>query len=180
MKKDKTIQTKAESITVRVSPKLKFGLELLSRKQHRTLSSVVEWALEKAMQDKIEGLWANKKYSEEKVYILDEVWDIDEPDRLVNLAFEFPNLLTYEEEVLWKLIRENGFVWMGHYVASQWTWSTDSKSYLLMPELRENWEKFKKVAAGEAKPNTLPQWSKIDPKTTYCSTDLLRDDEIPF
>lgn len=107
-------QTKVETLTIRVSPKMKFGLELLSRKQHRTLTSVAEWALDKALNDKSEGLWRIVKsdYGEDSYYsILEEVWDPHEPDRMVKLAVCYPHLLTYEEELLWKLIKESPLLW---------------------------------------------------------------------
>jgi len=43
----KTYAANAEVLTVRLSPKMKFGLELLSRKQHRSLSAIVQHLLEK-------------------------------------------------------------------------------------------------------------------------------------
>ncbi|MBY0404184.1 MAG: hypothetical protein K2X66_09815, partial [Cyanobacteria bacterium] len=58
-KASKGSQTKAEALTLRVNPKIKYGLELLARKQHRTLSSVMEWAIDKALKDKKDGLCIN-------------------------------------------------------------------------------------------------------------------------
>lgn len=164
MKTSKNTQNKAESITVRINPKLKYGLELLSRKQHRTISSVVEWAIERAIQDSQEGLWSRNV--EEN--ILDHVWDIDESDRLANLAISSPTLLSYEEEVLWKLIKENGAVWKGHFNADgEYTWSV-SREALNREILRKHWETFKEVAEGTKQHYYLPSWKKnlnedIDP-----------------
>ena len=42
MKKSKE---RTAGLTIRMSPKTKFSLELLARKQKRTLTDVVEWAL---------------------------------------------------------------------------------------------------------------------------------------
>lgn len=94
---------KVETLTIRVSPKIKYGLELLARKQHRTLSSVADWALSKALKEPGEGLEDG---------LLEEVWDPLEPDRLVKLALKCPELLTYEEQLLWKVIKDNSYFWL--------------------------------------------------------------------
>lgn len=86
MKKDKT-----EIVTVRLNPELRFGLELLSRQQHRTLSGVVEWALDQIL-------------SRREGFNLDKVWDVDEADRLKKLAEYYPHLLNFDEQ---KKVKEN-------------------------------------------------------------------------
>ncbi|MBK9656910.1 MAG: ribbon-helix-helix protein, CopG family [Rhodanobacteraceae bacterium] len=40
-------------LTIRLSSKLKFGLELLARAQHRSLSQAVEWALQAGLARKV-------------------------------------------------------------------------------------------------------------------------------
>jgi hypothetical protein len=44
-----------------------------------------------------------------------EVWNVDEADRFAKLAFKFPELLDHNQECLWKLISENGYLWRGMY-----------------------------------------------------------------
>jgi hypothetical protein len=80
---------KTESLTVRLSPRVKFGLELLARKQHRTLAGVVEWAIDMGMSDPDNG-----------IPDLDELWSPLAGERLKNLKDAHPNLLSYEEELL--------------------------------------------------------------------------------
>lgn len=92
--------TKTESINVRLDPKLRYGLELLMRKQRRSITSVVEWALEKAIRDPKDGLY------EDNESLLQKLWDVDSKDRLLLLAKYKPGLLTFEEEKYLKKEKE--------------------------------------------------------------------------
>ncbi len=42
--------SRSEVVTVRLDPKLRFAADLAARKQRRTLSSFIEWAVEKTVQ----------------------------------------------------------------------------------------------------------------------------------
>jgi len=102
---------KSDVITVRLSPKLKYGLEILSRKQHRPLSSVVTWAIEQAINDPENGLYKNMSKGlkvAEPMQMLEVLWDVDAADRLVKLATHCPELMTYEQEKLIKAFKEGG------------------------------------------------------------------------
>lgn len=88
---------KGESINIRVTPKIKFGLELLARKQHRSLTSVIEWMVDNSLQDELFDRGRGES-------MIEVVWDPDPIHRLANLGSTYPSLLTYEEEVLWKAI----------------------------------------------------------------------------
>ena len=107
---------KSDVITVRLSPKLKYGLELLSRKQHRPLSSVVTWAIEQIMTNHEAGLYKTTKSIKSgkgmdvstEEYMFEMLWDIEPADRLVKLATHWPELMTYEEEKLIKYFKEAG------------------------------------------------------------------------
>jgi len=96
-----TVATKAVNVSTSVSPKMRYGLELLSRKQHRNISEIVLCAIKSLMVDPIEGL-----VDEQGVSILDNVWELDELDRLVKLADFYPHLLSYEEECVVKSLRK--------------------------------------------------------------------------
>lgn len=79
--------TKSETFTIRLTPKLMYGLELLARKQHRTLNGVVQWAIERVLQYKKEGI----DYQ--------NLWSADQAERIKILQKHAPHLLTYEEEL---------------------------------------------------------------------------------
>ena len=76
---------KSNSLTVRLEPKLRYGLELLARKQRRNLSGVVEWALLCQINSKDDGI------------DLEKLWDVDEVGRINCLSKYAPELLTFEE-----------------------------------------------------------------------------------
>lgn len=80
-------QTKSESVTARLNPKLKFGLELLARQQRRSVSAVLETLLEKTL-------------AEAKTEMdVDQLWHPSEGMRALKLLHSpvGKGLLTYEE-----------------------------------------------------------------------------------
>lgn len=174
--------SRSETVTVRLDPKLRYLAELAARRQRRTLSSYIEWAIENNLQHI--GLTAN-----EDVSLADEaegLWDVDEADRFARLALRHPELLTHEEQVLWKLVRENGALWLGHYAGAHrdWTWSIREQS-LIFPRLREYWPVFLSVAETGTGHDQLPKWNKSKGKENGKPTaeptgfeDM--DDDIPF
>lgn len=76
---------KTNSLTIRIEPRARYGLELLARKQRRTLSSVIEWA--------ILGGISNDGID------LQSLWDVDEAERLKKLVERHPELINYDEQV---------------------------------------------------------------------------------
>lgn len=71
-----------------------------------------------------------------------------------------PSLLTHEEQLIWRVVRENGYVWRGHYnKGGEWSWHVGDQS-LIRERLREHWETFKAVASGEEPEDRLPHWQK--------------------
>ncbi len=140
--------SRSETVTVRLDAELRYLVELAKRKQRRTVSSYIEWATEESLskipmtEDPFEG----------PVMLSDHrtrLWDTDEADRFVKLAMNFPSLLTYQEQILWKLIRENGYVW-----------PQGKKGSLDLKKVREKWEDFQKVARGDANKSILPNIDK--------------------
>lgn len=159
---------RSETVTVRLDPKLRYLAELAARKQRRTVSSFVEWAVEEAL-DRVylrEETGDSRDDFQRAISIgtmADGLWDVDEADRLAKLAMQFSELLTHDEQVLWKLIRENGTLWKGRYEPKNdgaWTWQI-TPSALCYDRLRQHWETFKAVAEGKADRNALPSWPKF-------------------
>lgn len=101
------------------------------------------------------------------------------------MAVRYPDLLTHEEQVLWKLIKENGALWYGSWKGadSTWQWKLEAGS-LRFDKLREHWETFKKVASGESQKSDLPTWVKTQPageKKAQAKSGFDNfDDDIPF
>jgi len=99
--------SRTETVTVRLDPKLRYLAGLAARRQRRTLSSFIEWAIEDSLEkvNIFDDRRGTRKSVADEAFTL---WNIEEADRFVKLAFEYPDLLTYEEQFLWKLIKENG------------------------------------------------------------------------
>ena len=84
--------------------------------------------------------------------------DVDEPDRFAKLALKYPELLTHDEQIKWKLIRENGFLWRGRMNRDVWEWRVEEEN-LVLERLREHWGKFCAVADGDEDSSILPKWT---------------------
>lgn len=83
-----------EVVTLRVEPKRKFQIELVARSQHRNINSCVEWAIDYAFRNAPDIPDVNK------------VWSPDETERLLNLAENYPDLLTPQQDLIWAFIRK--------------------------------------------------------------------------
>ena len=102
-----------------------------------------------------------------------KLWDVDEADRFAMLAISYPEMLTHDEQVVWKLVRENAFIWKGINIDDKWSWIVKTEN-ISLERLREHWSKFIAVARGEADKSLLPQGLKIEAEEPQF------DDEIPF
>jgi len=106
---------KGETITIRVPPKTKFALELAARRKHSSISSVVLNLIEPFLRGQESGLMVFKdsatNMGQERVFVHELAWDPYEPDRLVKLALADESLLTYDEELRWKVIKDNPEYW---------------------------------------------------------------------
>lgn len=169
--------SKTVTVSVRLDPKLKYLAEIAAREQRRALSSYIEWAVAQSL-EKCELAHFSDDNSRTLADEADYLWDIDDPDRVVKLALRYPHLLTHEEQVLWKLIRENGHLWRGRFDKTEWKWHVSEDS-IVWERLREHWSKFVEVAEGKAKPDVLPTWRKTKPLSEKGGFDDM-DDDIPF
>ena len=175
--------SRSETVTVRLDPKLRYLAELAARRQRRTVSSYVEWAIEDSLKHISLDLSGSGVLADEA----EALWDVDEADRFARLALRHPDLLTHDEQVLWKLVRENGLLWRGHYsgIHQEWTWTVDEDG-LLFERLRQHWATFCNVADGSASSKELPTWTKTKPRVagqpaTGAKTGFDdMDDDIPF
>jgi len=136
---------RTETIGFRLEPKLRFAAELAARKQRRSLSSFIEWAVDEAM----ENVFLDSESQVTVRQALKEVWDPDEADRFVRLAAKYPELLNHEEERLWKCIRSYQHVWM---LRKQYDKGLDVEKNpreISLAVLQEHFEDFKLMAYGE-------------------------------
>ncbi|WP_454903344.1 hypothetical protein [Variovorax gossypii] len=108
-KKTASRLTRSETVTVRLDPQLRYLAELAARKQRRSLSSYIEWAVEISLKDVRlhEGTGYN---GDESITVAEEaakLWDVDESERFIKLAISYPALLTQEEQERWKLLNDS-------------------------------------------------------------------------
>lgn len=176
---------RSETVTMRLDPKLRYLTELAARKQRRTVSSFIEWAIEHSLKDII--LYEDYNYPGDpnKITLSQEaqtLWDTDESDRIAKLALTYPELLTYDEQIVWKVIKECGYLWKGKFdKQGYWTWELKPES-LIFSRLRESWDIFKQVANGEADKSELPSWDEYKTQTLG-TKDIVPppdDDDLPF
>jgi hypothetical protein len=163
---------RTEIVGVRLDPRLRYLSEIAARAQHRTLSSFIEFALDRALEEVTLQDWRGNPLS-----ISDEagnLWDVDEVDRWAYLAIHYPYLLTIEEQAVWRLVKRNGFLWRGNYRSGDFSWSVEWKN-LILTRLRDTWDKFCAVARGEADESTLPTWDRAGK-----DSPVPNDDDIPF
>ena len=170
-------QSKTKVVGVRLDPRLRYLTELGARKQRRSISSFIEWAIEESL-----GRVTLEDGLNQSPTVADEasaLWDVDDADRFAKLALRYPDLLTHEEQVLWKLVRENGYVWRGSYKTGVWHWTVE-ESGLIFDRLRKSWSIFNAVAKGAEDFSKLPTWAKEGRDVKGEHPEPGFDDDIPF
>lgn len=103
-RKPKTGTLRTEVFAMRLDPKLKYLAEIAARKQRRSLANFIEWAIEQSL-DSVNISRLGNKVSN----VADEaekLWALDEPERLVKLASSYPDLLTYDEQLIYRVLKE--------------------------------------------------------------------------
>ncbi len=142
--------TRSETLAIRLDPRTRYMLELAGRIQHRTLSSVVEWMINNSLKD----ILISDNLSLANVQA--DLWDIDEPDRLVKLALQYPYLLNFEEQKIWKVIIENAYFWKGRSEDGEWMGVFKMKD-LHFDRIRKYWTTIQDMAKGEELSGILPK-----------------------
>ncbi len=165
---------RTKTVGVRLDPKLKYAAELAARTQRRSLSSFIEWAVQEAV-DRVPVVGGGQAPST-AWEAMPLVWDVSPSTRLVKLAIIFSGLLTYDEQVVWHLIREHPALWHGkgdmagsmaelQAAFEQARGELDKKpleDFFRFDLLEEHFETFEKVARGELDKKAL---EKIKPST---------------
>lgn len=142
---------RSETVTVRFDPRLRYLVELGSRKQRRTVSSFVEVA--------VEAYLSQVDLTEETTVASEAValWEPEECERFARLAKKHPELLDHEEQLTWSFIRGHPLFWAD----THWTgdglveWSKKNENLVLW-KVRRYWPKIKAIVRGEAADDTVP------------------------
>ena len=99
--------TTSVNMTLRLDPRSKYLIDLLARQQKRTITGVIEWAVERAG---TEAIFDNERGTN-FLEVIDSLWSTDESVRLANLALTRPDLLDYDELRIWETIRMSPGFW---------------------------------------------------------------------
>jgi len=93
---------KSETIQLRLNPLSKWALELAAGRERRSLSSFIEWATEKLIRE-LHG--AFKQGRDISVWeVAEKCWHPDPIWRLVRLASDYPELLTFNDRAQWQAV----------------------------------------------------------------------------
>lgn len=151
--------TRTQTVTVRFDPKLRYLAELAARKQRRTVSSFIEWAVEEALKQVVINEFDNMPLSEQA----ETLWDVDEAERFARLAISHPELLLHDEQVLWKVIVDSNLLSLspfGYKIIPSEKFTMDVLRECLFPEIRKNWKLFNDIARGIRPRSDLPIWDE--------------------
>lgn len=85
---------KTDALTLRLDPRAKFLIELLSRDGHQTITGVIESAVSRLGNDRKVKLPGGDI---SLTAAIERIWSPVESERVVNLALFTPSLLTHEE-----------------------------------------------------------------------------------
>lgn len=110
-------QSATVSVSLRIDPRIKYGIDLAARIQKRTVTGFVEWAVKKALED-VQMPTSVFRESESPdaptdlaSHLDDLLWSSNEGVRLVLLASRYPSLLSYEETQIWESIKLSPPFW---------------------------------------------------------------------
>ncbi len=99
---------RTEIVTARLNPKIKYGLDLLARLHRRSIAQTVEWAIWLVIAGKNQPV-ANSLADID--VLLQALWSPSPSERLQRLAEQRPDLMTYEDELLWRAICRQPAYW---------------------------------------------------------------------
>jgi hypothetical protein len=148
-KEESSDLTRSKVVGVRLDPKLRYLAEIAARKQRRTLSSFIEWAIEDSL-SRVE-LYHGSGYNGDHSIMLEEeirrLWDVDDAERFARLAILYPELLTVEEQERWKLLSDS-FLFApakSRNRDSGYSWNWPILEDRVFPMLRKHWAGFIKA-----------------------------------
>jgi len=104
---------KLSALSLRLTPRTRFGLTLLARVNRRSMADVVEAALENLFYGEGPGTLERRVSGSKgkRVPVVDETWDERPWVRLGKLAILAPELLTDLELALWERISNSAKYW---------------------------------------------------------------------
>lgn len=180
---------RSETVTVRLDPKLRYLAELAARKQRRTVSSFIEWAVEQSFSGVI--LYQGTGYNgDQSITVENEaalLWDIDDAERFVRLAISYPDLLTHDEQIRWKALTDSGILAPARTRSNknkQVSWQWPILEDYVFPALRREWESLNRyIDDGQVQEWIAATQKAMKAGTVYHAkppTMVDDDSDIPF
>lgn len=100
-------RNKSEVITIRMNPKLKFGLELVARLHNRSVAQTVEMAIPRVLEDPFDVIQNSRDVRYDR-FIVNRLRTPTRGERLLKMVLADPELQSFEEEILWNKLTRAG------------------------------------------------------------------------
>lgn len=138
---------KSEVVTVRVTPRIRYGLELMARLHQESIPEVITRAISEAFTSEDGGLFVYVDDDKSQPRnLLDRVWADRPSDRLVNLALRYPAVMSRTEKTMWSVVRGTPKYWRSERARRA---ALPEESALLRDAIAEDW-----TAIGQAAGNS--------------------------
>ena len=98
-------------LAVRVTPRVRFALELLANRERCSMSEVVLRTIESRIAEPGTGLTLVPAGESDAVSVPDRVWSPLEHERIVRLGLYFPEFMNDRQRYLWSRVRESRMYW---------------------------------------------------------------------
>jgi hypothetical protein len=181
-------RAKSETLSLRMDPKTRFMLELLSRMRGQSITVVVERAIKEAAENEVVSCDTDEHGNEESKRNWRDFWDAEEGVRTLKLLADPKYPSSFEEDEIRAFTKTH---WDFFYASEKAAIVREGYTSILWPKIQEYlkiWREKRSAdywAAGNAMKADLglanvqaPEWPRKTKATKGFSRDL--DDEIPF
>lgn len=180
--------TRTDAMTMRVEPETRYFAEIGARAYRTTVSGFIDIVLGEAFgRVEVDTVGDGRRTLKD---LRSKLWDVDPEDRVVKLALTCPELLTYQEQKVWKMIRETAVFWRGRWYSEQMeeeVWRVDLE-HVRLPTVRRHWPLLQSIA-NDLADRALLEGLTDDSSDTASNTESgftapddgpPPDDDIPF
>lgn len=149
MARPKTGDGQPQLISVRISDKQKFAIDLLCRihrEEKFSVSRAVLWALDTAFKTEVEGgliTQTKLKNGSDRLDMLEDLWSPDEAVRTVRLAAYRPDLLDDQEQRIMRRVFNDQRFWKNGKAPSQGPRGDDLIDQIDLDTLSGHWDEVK-------------------------------------
>ncbi|WGK61490.1 hypothetical protein QAO71_15805 [Halopseudomonas sp. SMJS2] len=147
---------KTETLTLRLDPKYKLLIELISRVRRQSITGVIEAAVEDVASDLDTPYFDDGEMHNYSLgAVFSDVWSSDESERFINMCYRLPTLLTYEEQRIWEIIKSSPVFHAKEATTLQTDWEIGGIGRLDRGMLRLHWEDLLEYAADKRDSKTV-------------------------